>query len=107
LCFSLLFCRIGWARPGIGKRFQPKDPIENLKTSQIHVSFISKQVDALVSEATLRSLFSSCGEVVDVTIKKSHFDQVILLSFLRLRFTITPVFRISGFKMVMVLFIIV
>jgi hypothetical protein len=47
-----------------------------MKSAQIHVSFISKQVDALVSEATLRSLFTLYGNVVDVTLKKSQFDPV-------------------------------
>lgn len=68
--------RLGWAQRNIGKKYQPRDPTENFKTAQIHVSFISKQVDALVSEATLRSLFGMYGAVLDVTIKKSQFDQV-------------------------------
>jgi hypothetical protein len=51
-----------------------------MKSAQIHVSFISKQVEALVSEATLRSLFSLYGNVVDVTLKKSQFDPVRIFS---------------------------
>jgi hypothetical protein len=46
------------------------------KTAQLHVSFISKQVAYLVSEETIRSLFSSFGKVVDVVLKKATFDQV-------------------------------
>ena len=46
------------------------------ETAQIHVSFISKQVDQLISEATIRSLFSNYGEVLDVALKKSQFDKV-------------------------------
>ncbi|RYG94268.1 hypothetical protein EON65_57780 [archaeon] len=46
------------------------------ETAQIHVSFISKQIDMLISEATLRSLFGAYGEVVDVALKKSQFDKV-------------------------------
>lgn len=45
------------------------------ETAQIHVSFISKQVEHLISEATLRSLFSNYGEVIDVALKKSQFDK--------------------------------
>lgn len=48
------------------------------ETAQIHVSFISKQVDQLISEATIRSLFSNYGEVLDVALKKSQFDKVLL-----------------------------
>ena len=50
------------------------------KTAQLHVSFISKQVAYLVSEETIRSLFSSFGKVVDVVLKKATFDQVSFLS---------------------------
>jgi hypothetical protein len=51
-----------------------KDP--SVTTAQVHVSYISKQIDVLISEATLRGLFSLYGEVVDVALKKSQFDRV-------------------------------
>jgi RNA recognition motif-containing protein len=56
--------------PGEGYQARP------LETAQIHVSFISKQVDFLVSESTLRELFGRFGEIVDVALKKTQFDQV-------------------------------
>jgi len=34
------------------------------------------QVDVLISEATIRSLFGLYGEVIDVALKKSQFDKV-------------------------------
>jgi hypothetical protein len=51
---------------------KPADP----PSAQIHVSFLSKQVDVLITETTLRSLFSRFGEVVDVAIKKIQFNPV-------------------------------
>jgi hypothetical protein len=53
----------------------PSAPTSKKETAQIHVSFISKQVDQLISEATIRSLFSNYGEVLDVALKKSQFDK--------------------------------
>lgn len=38
--------------------------------------YMHLQVDMLISEATLRSLFGIYGEVVDVALKKSQFDKV-------------------------------
>ena len=49
---------------------------KQVQTAQVHVSFISKQVDVLISEATLRALFGMYGEVIDVALKKSQFDRV-------------------------------
>jgi hypothetical protein len=46
-----------------------------VETAQVHVSFISKQIDVLISEATIRGLFGLYGEVVDVALKKSQFDK--------------------------------
>mmetsp|Transcript_13316 Transcript_13316/g.14424 ORF Transcript_13316/g.14424 Transcript_13316/m.14424 type:complete len:379 (+) Transcript_13316:93-1229(+) len=66
--------KVNWAQRNVGKRLRPKDPTESLRTAQIHISYISRQTDAVISESSLRSLFSQFGEVVDVTIKKSQFD---------------------------------
>ena len=54
----------------------PVQEVKQVQTAQVHVSFISKQVDILISEATLRALFGMYGEVVDVALKKSQFDRV-------------------------------
>jgi hypothetical protein len=76
--FLLLYSRIGWAgaKSSNDKPIKPKDGPRRTDTAQIHVSFISKQVAGLITEETLRSLFGHYGTVVDVTIKKSRFDQV-------------------------------
>jgi hypothetical protein len=78
--FSKLFsvARIGWAEGKDPNRIHRHSRDEKKpETAQVHVSFISKQVDSLVSEATLRSIFSIYGTVVDVALKKSQFDKVI------------------------------
>lgn len=88
----IVLCRVNWAQRNVGKRLRPKDPTESLRTAQIHISYISRQTDAVISESSLRSLFSQFGEVVDVTIKKSQFDPVsttfkvylLLISYLQL-----------------------
>jgi hypothetical protein len=76
-----LFYRVGWAEKKAQLQPQQLRPPNSkftkpIETAQIHVSFISKQIDELISEATLRSLFGLYGEVVDVAIKKSQFDKV-------------------------------
>jgi hypothetical protein len=40
------------------------------KFIQVHVSFISKQMDIFVTEKVLRDIFSPFGEIADVAIKK-------------------------------------
>eukprot|EP01039_Chlorochromonas_danica_P000455 gene455-492_t len=69
--------RIGWAEGKGGMKTLSPDLCapKRGETAQIHVSFISKQIDMLISEATLRSLFGIYGEVVDVALKKSQFDK--------------------------------
>lgn len=70
------FYRIGWAEGKTSfKGFMLKEDAPKAETAQIHVSFISKQVDVLISEATIRALFSLYGKVVDVALKKSQFDR--------------------------------
>jgi RNA recognition motif-containing protein len=52
------------------------------RTAQIHVNFVSQSHrSALINESLLRDLFSNFGEVVDVTINKTTFDQVKPLSY--------------------------
>jgi hypothetical protein len=69
--------RIGWAEKNSPQKQNYQS--RTFSSAQIHVSFLSKQVRFLVSEATLRGLFSSFGEVLDVAIKKSQFEQVCLM----------------------------
>lgn len=45
-------------------------------TAQIHVSFNSRNRSFLVCEASLRELFIRFGDILDVTINKTSFDQV-------------------------------
>jgi hypothetical protein len=82
--FSLSFSlRIGWAE---GKNVPKPMPVmpepKTVETAQVHVSFISKQIDVLISEATLRALFGLYGEVLDVALKKSQFDRVSFETFI-------------------------
>lgn len=65
--------RIRWAtyKSKVGSK-EPKQDV--LETSPVHVSFISYQIDKLVTEESLRELFSKYGVVVDASIKKSMID---------------------------------
>jgi len=65
--------RIRWAtyKSKVGSK-EPKQDV--LETSPVHVSFISYQIDKLVTEESLRELFSKYGLVVDASIKKSMID---------------------------------
>lgn len=48
---------------------------EEIETSAVHVSFISYQTSRLVTEESLRALYSKYGRVLDVSIKKSMIDR--------------------------------
>lgn len=48
-------------------------------TAQVHFSYLSKQLNVLITEATIRKVFLRFGEVKDITIKKSAFDDVSLV----------------------------
>lgn len=47
-----------------------------LETSSIHVTYISYQINKLVTEESLRAIFSTFGEVLDASIKKSTVDDI-------------------------------
>jgi RNA recognition motif-containing protein len=79
---------------------KPSDP----PSAQIHVSFLSKQVDVLITETTLRSLFSRFGEVVDVAIKKIQFNPVRPFGFLLFIISYLLLFSVFAFRMDMDLF---
>ena len=52
-----------------------------MKSVQVHVSYVSRQVDLIVNENSLRTLFSGFGEVVDVSIKQSSIARVSFVLF--------------------------
>jgi len=47
-----------------------------LETSSIHVTYISYQINKLVTEESLRAIFSLFGDVLDTSIKKSTVDEI-------------------------------
>lgn len=73
------FIRMNWAVDNqFGKLVPVNDDRKNKRTAQVHVTFNSKNINMLVSESTLRTLFSQFGDIYDVTINKTSFDKVIL-----------------------------
>jgi polyadenylate-binding protein len=81
------FVQINWAVDSQFGKFLPMNNERKAKrTAQVHITFNSKNINLLVSETTLRTLFSQFGEIVDVTINKTSFDKVFfpLLPFLNL-----------------------
>jgi hypothetical protein len=90
--FQYIFIRITWAKnrdnicnakvtefspaPGsssLSAHCASSDPVE---TAQLHFSFISKQTVFVVTEATIRDVFSHFGFVQDVSIKKTAVEKV-------------------------------
>lgn len=53
-------------------RLKTKD--SNSTTAQVHFSYLTQQTRLLITEETIRNIFSQFGEVDDVTIKKSCLD---------------------------------
>eukprot|EP01039_Chlorochromonas_danica_P007216 gene7216-7982_t len=78
---GVLFCgrnlRIGWA--SYKNRKEPKTAFhhDRIESSSIHVSYISYQLKRLITEESLRVLFSAYGVVLDTSIKKSYIDESI------------------------------
>lgn len=54
------------------------DPNKHDKFIQLHVSFISRQVNMLITEKVLREVFAAYGEIADVVVKK-HSSTVLVL----------------------------
>jgi RNA recognition motif-containing protein len=71
--------RVGWAvdHPSRKSPFERFQEQTRRSTAQIHVTFASRHPTIPVTEASLRSLFSRFGDVVDVTIKKTLFNKVL------------------------------
>lgn len=69
--------RIGWA--SYKNRKEPKTVFhhDRIESSSIHVSYISYQLKRLITEESLRVLFSTYGVVLDTSIKKSYIDESI------------------------------
>eukprot|EP01031_Cornospumella_fuschlensis_P037664 gene37664-45754_t len=45
------------------------------RTAQVHFSYLSKQLDFVISQAFLWEVFQAFGEVVEISLKKSTCDQ--------------------------------
>lgn len=69
--------RIGWATFRNKKEAKLLALQNKTISSSVHVSYISYQLDNLITEETLRVLFSSFGVVLDTSIKKSYIDKSI------------------------------
>lgn len=54
----------------------------NQSIPAVHISYKSYQTDLIINEDSLRTLFSTFGDVIDVTIKHATVDKVILLIYL-------------------------
>lgn len=79
-----------------------------VRTAQVHISYLSKQLNLVVSEDFLRDIFSNFGEVLEVSLKKVCIDPVSFpVSLLYYEFSsnsIVLVNRKCVFKTVMVSF---
>ncbi len=85
--------RVGWAddnekRRGAGKggavgRYQEKaaDLKKTRQTAQIHVMFVTREMNRRVSELDLGSVFGRYGNLVDIAIKKNAINAVSSLFF--------------------------
>jgi hypothetical protein len=51
-----------------------------MRSAQVHISYLSKQLNAMVSEQMIYELFSNFGKVLEVSLKKKCVDTVIVLS---------------------------
>jgi RNA recognition motif-containing protein len=72
------FIRVAWALDDPSSKTPWMKFFENKKvktTAQVHVIFNSRNIGAPVNESTLREVFSNFGEIIDVTINKTAFNQ--------------------------------
>lgn len=70
-----MFNRISWA-DAMKNPFHNFDmsttSIASNQTAQVHISYISKQMDTVIDEYSIARLFSNFGQVVDVVLKKTQ-----------------------------------
>lgn len=76
---GVLFCgrnlRVGWASYKNKKEPKILQHHDRMDSSSVHVSYISYQLNCIITEESLRILFSSFGVVLDTSIKKSYIDE--------------------------------
>jgi RNA recognition motif-containing protein len=73
------FIRVSWAMDDPAAKAPWMKLLENKKvknTAQIHVTFQSQKIGIPVTESSLRDSFSAFGEILDITINKTSFNQV-------------------------------
>ncbi len=73
---SLLTNRVGWASYKNKKEPKILQHHDRMDSSSVHISYISYQLNHIITEESLRILFSSFGVVLDTSIKKSYIDEV-------------------------------
>jgi hypothetical protein len=83
-----LFIRASWLqRPSLqqtgpiatgGSGSLPQTP-KGTRTAQVHISYLSKQLNFIISEQFLRDVFSNFGSVVEIALKKTCVDPVRIL----------------------------
>jgi hypothetical protein len=54
---------------------------KNLRTAQVHISYLSKQLNFIISEQFLRDVFCNFGQVLEIALKKTCVDPVSVLFF--------------------------
>ena len=106
-CFADILLRVNWMPRNLPTNQNPSIPQapKNLRTAQVHISYLSKQLNFIISEQFLRDVFSNFGTVLEIALKKTCVDPV-----RNFQFVINVIFlffrRKCLFKMVTALFII-
>ncbi len=85
----LFFHRVFWQPPQQNNfnaqqsNNSPNQPSNQrfVRTAQVHISYLSKQLNLVVSEDFLRDIFSNFGEVLEVSLKKVAIDPVSFTTF--------------------------
>ncbi len=84
--------RVGWAvdygkKSSQGSMEQASDPKKN-QTAQIHVMFVTRELNRRVSELDIGGVFRRYGNLVDIAIKKNAINHVRIAILLLLSFTL-------------------
>lgn len=69
--------KVGWASYKNKKETTKTQSKDKMNSSSVHISYISYQLTNLITEESLRKLFSKYGTVLDCSIKKSYIDESI------------------------------